>query len=66
MKITEYDVLTGEYVTRDMTESELEQYEKDVKYRNDEKKSFENRQKSRESILAKLGLDKEEIEILLG
>ena len=69
-KITIYDCLTGETITRDYNETELAQHEKDkaqaVKDAADKAKADANKQAARQAVLDKLGLTADEVAALLG
>jgi hypothetical protein len=69
-KITIYDCLTGETITRDYNETELAQHEIDkaqaVKDAADKAKADADKAAARQAVLDKLGLTADEVAALLG
>ena len=69
-KITIYDCLTGETITRDYNETELAQYEKDkaqmIKDQADQTKAEEARDRKRQEVLDRLGITAEELKTILS
>ena len=63
---TVYNLTTGEVVTRDLTEEELLQYQKDKEEYEARKTAKSEFLAAREAVLAKLGLTPEEVKILLA
>ena len=69
-KITIYDCLTGETITRDYNETELAQYEKDKAQADKDAaaktKADKAKAAARQAVIDKLGLTADEIAALLG
>jgi FMN-dependent NADH-azoreductase len=65
-----HDVITGEIIIRDFTETELAQLEKDkvqaVKNAADKAKADTTKEAARQAVLDKLGLTADEVAALLG
>lgn len=65
-KISEYNALTGEQITRDMNETELVQLAADIETEKAETKAAADKAKAKQAVLDKLGLTAEEAQLLLG
>ncbi len=65
-KITIYDALTGETITRDYNDSELAQLEADKIGAAQKAKADLDKAAARQAVLNKLGLTADEITALLG
>lgn len=69
-KITIFDALTGETITRDYNDSELAQFEIDkaqaIKDAADKAKANADKAAARTELLAKLGITADEAKLLLG
>jgi hypothetical protein len=65
-QIAEANILTGETVVRDMTESEIAQYEADKKETAAQRKAEAERAALKTATLAKLGLTADEVAALLS
>lgn len=64
--ITIHNTETDEYITREMNEAEIAQWEADkIAYAEFEKQQLE-KQNKRQAVLEKLGLTEEEAKVLLG
>ena len=65
-QITELDILTGESITRDMTDAELAQYEADNATAEAQRQAEADRAALKTATLAKLGLTADEVAALLS
>lgn len=63
---TIHDVTTGEVIIREMTAEEVEQYNADVADAAARKQANKDREDTRKTVLAKLGLTAEEVAALLS
>ena len=64
--VMEVDAITGETVTRDMTENETVQREADKIEAKEQAKIEANKAKARITVLEKLGITADEAALLLG
>lgn len=66
MQITEHNAVTNETIVRDMTDAEIEQYEKDQLQNESFAEAEESKKLNRLAVLNRLGLTEEEAKLLLG
>lgn len=65
-KISEYNALTGEQITRDMNETELAQLAADIKTEKAETKAAADKATAKQAVLDRLGITADEAALLLG
>lgn len=65
-KISEQNALTGEQITRDMTETELAQLAADIETEKAEVKAAADKATAKAALLDRLGITADEAALLLG
>ena len=61
-----HDTINNEIIDREMNDEELAQYQADQEYFAAKKAELEAKEAKRQALLEKLGITKEEAELLLG
>jgi hypothetical protein len=65
-KVTDIDVIAGTSIEREINETEIKQFEEDLKNLTQKEKEIKAKAAAKTALLAKLGISAEEAALLLG